>query len=398
MTRQHIPDAVLDAAHARSRARAARDWPEADRLRARDRGGGLADRRPRHGLRAVAGGRADGRGGRAASATGRRTRCRRDWTSRRRASRRSSSSQPTGRPTSSGRSTPSPRTSPDGVAWSSSPTGRRTTRPQCSRRWRRGRRSRSSARRQRLGQGAALNVGPAPRDRRTSSSWSTRASSRAATSSRRSSRRSTTLPSASPAGGGSSARTSVGSSEAPPGDVTAIEGYAMAFRRADGAARGPARRALPVLPQPRHLVEPRAPRRGRGRSAPARGRGRAAGERHEHRGWTSLPEAERDRLSKRNFYRIIDRFGRAGSRRREDRSRLAAPETFPRRAGWLNLPHERQADPRPAPGPRRGEPALQQFGQKQSDHEVHDGKTACTHTSASSSPSPGRARSRRSTM
>jgi hypothetical protein len=32
-------------------------------------------------------------------------------------------------------------------------------------------------------------------------------------------------------------------------------------------------------------------------------------ERHEHRGWTSLPDDERDRLSKRNFYRIIDRFG-----------------------------------------------------------------------------------------
>ena len=32
--------------------------------------------------------------------------------------------------------------------------------------------------------------------------------------------------------------------------------------------------------------------------------------RHEHRGWTELPDAERDRLSKRNFYRIIDRFGR----------------------------------------------------------------------------------------
>lgn len=31
--------------------------------------------------------------------------------------------------------------------------------------------------------------------------------------------------------------------------------------------------------------------------------------RHEHRGWTSLPEAERDRLSKRNFYRFLDRWG-----------------------------------------------------------------------------------------
>ena len=31
--------------------------------------------------------------------------------------------------------------------------------------------------------------------------------------------------------------------------------------------------------------------------------------RHEHRGWTSLPEAERTASRKRNFYRIIDRFG-----------------------------------------------------------------------------------------
>ncbi len=27
--------------------------------------------------------------------------------------------------------------------------------------------------------------------------------------------------------------------------------------------------------------------------------------RHEHRGWTALSEAERDRLSKRNFYRVL---------------------------------------------------------------------------------------------
>ena len=31
--------------------------------------------------------------------------------------------------------------------------------------------------------------------------------------------------------------------------------------------------------------------------------------RHEHRGWSSLPEAERDRLSKRNFYRFLDHWG-----------------------------------------------------------------------------------------
>ena len=34
MNRRHIPQDVLDSAHARSAARAARDWPEADRLRA----------------------------------------------------------------------------------------------------------------------------------------------------------------------------------------------------------------------------------------------------------------------------------------------------------------------------------------------------------------------------
>lgn len=31
-------------------------------------------------------------------------------------------------------------------------------------------------------------------------------------------------------------------------------------------------------------------------------------ERHEHRMWTSTPEAERDRLSKRNYYRFLDRW------------------------------------------------------------------------------------------
>jgi GT2 family glycosyltransferase len=30
---------------------------------------------------------------------------------------------------------------------------------------------------------------------------------------------------------------------------------------------------------------------------------------HEHRGWSALPDAERDRLSKRNFYRFLDRWG-----------------------------------------------------------------------------------------
>jgi GT2 family glycosyltransferase len=93
-------------------------------------------------------------------------------------------------------------------------------------------------------------------------------------------------------------------------DATAIQGYLMAFRRSDAAARGPldegfrfyrnldiwwslvlrdeddegapARRALVVPGLPLTRVEPRA--------------------------WVTTPPAERDRLSKRNFYRLLDRF------------------------------------------------------------------------------------------
>lgn len=93
--------------------------------------------------------------------------------------------------------------------------------------------------------------------------------------------------------------------DASPGEVDAIEGYCLAIRRealrtvggfdrrfrfyrnADldfsFAVRDAGWRAVRTLP--------------------------LAFERHEHRGWTSLPEAERDRLSKRNFYRFLDRWG-----------------------------------------------------------------------------------------
>jgi glycosyltransferase involved in cell wall biosynthesis len=99
-------------------------------------------------------------------------------------------------------------------------------------------------------------------------------------------------------------------SDAPAGDVDAIEGYCQAFRRADAAARGPLDERFRyyrnldiwwslVL---RDEGEDAAPRR-------ALALDELPLERHEHRGWTSLPVEERDRLSKRNFYRIIDRFG-----------------------------------------------------------------------------------------
>ena len=98
--------------------------------------------------------------------------------------------------------------------------------------------------------------------------------------------------------------------DAPPGDVDAIEGYLLAFRRGDGAERGPFDERFRfyrnldiwwslVL---RDAGEGNEPRRAvRVADLPA--------VRHEHRGWGSLPEEERTRQSKRNFYRIIDRFG-----------------------------------------------------------------------------------------
>ena len=98
--------------------------------------------------------------------------------------------------------------------------------------------------------------------------------------------------------------------EAPAGDVDAIEGYLLAFRREDYLTRGPVDERFRfyrnldiwwslVL---RDEGESDTPRRAvRVEDLPA--------VRHEHRGWSSLPEDERTRQSKRNFYRIIDRFG-----------------------------------------------------------------------------------------
>jgi hypothetical protein len=96
---------------------------------------------------------------------------------------------------------------------------------------------------------------------------------------------------------------------APPGDVDAIEGYCQAFRREDYRERGPLDERFRfyrnldiwwslVL---RDEGQDVAPRRALALELPIRI--------HEHRGWADLPETERDRLSKRNFYRIIDRFG-----------------------------------------------------------------------------------------
>jgi cysteinyl-tRNA synthetase len=94
-----------------------------------------------------------------------------------------------------------------------------------------------------------------------------------------------------------------------PIDAAAIQGYLMAFRRAEAAARGPLDEAFRfyrnldiwwslVL---RDEGEDRPPRRAI--VVPA-----LPLERAEPHAWRTTPPAERDRLSKRNFYRLLDRF------------------------------------------------------------------------------------------
>jgi cysteinyl-tRNA synthetase len=96
-------------------------------------------------------------------------------------------------------------------------------------------------------------------------------------------------------------------------DVDVIEGYALGFRRADYVDRGPLDEhftfyrnldiwwSLVLRDMPDDAAEDVRPRKAR----------RTPGvrvDRHAHRGWTSLPEAERDRLSKKNLYRVLKRF------------------------------------------------------------------------------------------
>jgi len=98
-------------------------------------------------------------------------------------------------------------------------------------------------------------------------------------------------------------------------DVDAIEGYAQAFRRSDYAARGPLDEhfvfyrnldiwwSLVLRDQfeDEDAPDDALPRRARRvTSVPVI--------LHEHRGWSSLPAGERDRRSKKNFYRVLKRF------------------------------------------------------------------------------------------
>ncbi len=98
--------------------------------------------------------------------------------------------------------------------------------------------------------------------------------------------------------------------DGPAGDVDAIEGYLQAFRRADFAERGPLDERFRFY---RNLdIWWSLVLRDEGEGSPPRRALSLAGlpvVRHAHRGYTSVPDDERDRQSKRNFYRIIDRFG-----------------------------------------------------------------------------------------
>jgi hypothetical protein len=112
--------------------------------------------------------------------------------------------------------------------------------------------------------------------------------------------------------------------DAPGPEADAIAGYCLAFRRADFAARGPLDEKFRFY---RNLdIWWSLVLRDEGEGRPPRRAVVVAGlplVRHEHRGWTSVAPDERDRLSKRNFYRVLDRFGA--------RLDLVSPEVTARR-------------------------------------------------------------------
>ena len=93
--------------------------------------------------------------------------------------------------------------------------------------------------------------------------------------------------------------------DAPPGEVDAIEGYCLAIRREALRQVGGFDRRFRFYRNAdldfSFAVRDAGWRAVRTPPLPF--------ERHEHRGWTALPDAERDRLSKRNFYRFLDRWG-----------------------------------------------------------------------------------------
>jgi GT2 family glycosyltransferase len=95
-------------------------------------------------------------------------------------------------------------------------------------------------------------------------------------------------------------------SDAPPGEVDAVLGYCLAIRRDALRAVGGFDRRFRFYRNAdldlSFAVRDAGWRAVRTEELPL--------ERHEHRGWTSVTDDERDRLSRRNFYRFLDRWGR----------------------------------------------------------------------------------------
>jgi glycosyl transferase family 2 len=93
--------------------------------------------------------------------------------------------------------------------------------------------------------------------------------------------------------------------DAPAGEVDAVEGYCLAVRRAALRAVGGFDRRFRFYRNAdldfSFGVRDAGWRAVRTEALPV--------VRHEHRGYQSLPEAERDRLSKRNFYRFLEHWG-----------------------------------------------------------------------------------------
>ncbi|HJP87934.1 MAG TPA: glycosyltransferase [Candidatus Limnocylindrales bacterium] len=91
--------------------------------------------------------------------------------------------------------------------------------------------------------------------------------------------------------------------------VAAVQGYLMAFRRAEAVAHGPLDEGFRYY---RNLdIWWSLVLRDAGEGAPPRRAVAVPGvpvARGEPRAWATTPAAERDRLSKRNFYRVLDRF------------------------------------------------------------------------------------------
>lgn len=93
--------------------------------------------------------------------------------------------------------------------------------------------------------------------------------------------------------------------EAPPGEVDAVEAYCMAIRRDALRAVGGFDRRFRFYRNAdldfSFAVRDAGWRAVRIADLPVA--------RHEHRGYAALPEEERDRLSRRNFYRFLDHWG-----------------------------------------------------------------------------------------